>query len=87
MSRGRGLTVLELLVVVLIIMLLVALLLPVISASRNRARTTVCMSNMRQLVSALLMYRQDNGRSRPLPNMFSPTQRAERFFVVLLTMQ
>lgn len=80
MRREHGLTVLELLVVVLIIMLLVALLLPVISASRNRARTTVCMSNMRQLVSALLMYRQDNGAFPPFAQYVFPYTKSREVF-------
>ncbi|MGQ9657751.1 MAG: DUF1559 family PulG-like putative transporter [Fimbriimonadales bacterium] len=81
MRRSTGLTLMELLVVVLIIALLVALLLPVVSASRNRARTTACMSNMRQLVSALLMYRQDNGAFPPFAQSVFPYTKSREVFL------
>ncbi len=61
MKRARGWTLMELLLVIAIIALLVALLLPVLNESRKRARMTTCMSNMRQLASAMVMYRGDYG--------------------------
>ena len=63
-NRG-GFTLIELLVVIAIIALLAAILFPVFSAAREKARMTSCMNNQRQLVTALLMYVQDNGNKFP----------------------
>ena len=60
-SERHGFTLLELLVVVGIIALLMAILLPVFFAARERARTTACASNLRQLHLAFSMYAADNG--------------------------
>ncbi|MFQ3609975.1 MAG: prepilin-type N-terminal cleavage/methylation domain-containing protein [Fimbriimonadales bacterium] len=65
MQRRRrpelGLSLVELLVVVAIIALLVALLLPVLHQARKRSYTSTCISNLRQLVAAATMYRNDYG--------------------------
>ncbi|HEY3280738.1 MAG TPA: type II secretion system protein [Armatimonadota bacterium] len=55
-TESRGFTLVELLVVIAIIAVLAALLFPVFSAVRNRARITVCQSNMKQLSSAFELY-------------------------------
>lgn len=59
-----GFTILELLVVMAIISALLGLLLPALSASRERARITVCLSNCQQLGAALTAYLSDSESDR-----------------------
>lgn len=55
----RGLTLLELLVVISVLTLVAALLLPVLAQTREQGRRTVCLSNLRQIGKAHLLYLQD----------------------------
>ncbi len=58
-TRKRGFTLIELLVVIAIIAILAAILFPVFAQAKESAKKTVCLSNVRQLNAAWLMYAND----------------------------
>jgi prepilin-type processing-associated H-X9-DG protein/prepilin-type N-terminal cleavage/methylation domain-containing protein len=60
MRTRTAFTLVELLVVIGIIAVLIALLLPSLSRAREHARRTVCLSNLRQLAQAMMMYNNEN---------------------------
>ncbi len=55
----RGFTLIELLVVIAIIAILAAILFPVFAQAREQARKTSCISNIKQITTAQIMYTQD----------------------------
>jgi len=69
MNRNRSyysaFTLIELLVVIAIIAILAAILFPVFAQAREKARATTCLSNMKQLALATMMYAQDYDETYP----------------------
>jgi prepilin-type N-terminal cleavage/methylation domain-containing protein len=60
MKRIRiAFTLIELLVVIAIIAILAAILFPVFAQAREKARQTMCLSNLKQCVTGATMYSQD----------------------------
>ena len=60
MGRRRGFTLIELLVVIAIIALLMAFLIPALHRAREQGARAVCLSNVKQLTVAWVLYAQDN---------------------------
>jgi prepilin-type N-terminal cleavage/methylation domain-containing protein len=63
--KQRGFTLIELLVVIAIIAILAAILFPVFAQAREKARQTSCLSNEKQLGTAISMYVQDYDETYP----------------------
>jgi prepilin-type N-terminal cleavage/methylation domain-containing protein len=71
--RRRGFTLIELLVVITIIALLMGILVPTLSSARESARKVACLSNMRTLGLANILYATECD-NRLVP-FVDPTQR------------
>ena len=65
-AANTGSTLVELLVVVAVIAVLAAMLYPVLHAAREKARQSVCASNLHQLQLAVDMYVEDNDDGFPI---------------------
>lgn len=81
MRKRYGVSLIEILVVVFIIALVASLLMPVFVSSRRKAHENHCISNLKQLASALLMYRQDHGDFPPRLLGVMPYVKSRELFI------
>lgn len=58
-TSEQGFTLIELLTVIAIIAILASALLPALSKARQRGQSTKCLSNLKQLATAIAFYAQD----------------------------
>ncbi len=59
MDKRRGFTLVELLVVIAIIAILMAILMPTLRLAREQGKRAVCLSNLKQLMLAWILYAED----------------------------
>jgi len=73
MNKSGAFTLIELLIVIAVIMILGAILFPVFAQVREKARATACLSNMRQIGTATIMYTTDNDEAYPETKAYDAT--------------
>ena len=77
-ARRFGFTLVELLVVIGIIALLISILLPSLAAAREQGNRTKCLSNLKQIATAMVAYANNNKLYLPAPAPYNRF-RAEDF--------
>src|SRR5436853_6238532 len=70
-SKRSGFTLIELLVVIAVIAIIAAILFPVFARAREKARQATCLSNLKQLGAAVMMYMSDYDESFPFVLSYS----------------
>ena len=82
-ARKRAFTLIELLVVIAIIGILAAILFPVFARARENARKAACMSNLKQVGLAAMMYVQDYDERYPMSRPYYPAAPDLRWYDLL----
>ena len=72
-KREHSFTLIELLVVIAIIAILAAILLPALQAARERANSTSCLNNLKNLTTIGMTYVQDHRGYWTCPNYNTPS--------------
>jgi prepilin-type N-terminal cleavage/methylation domain-containing protein len=72
-ARKKAFTLIELLVVIAIIAILASILFPVFARARENARRASCLSNLKQIGLATMMYTQDYDEGYPYALTLIPT--------------
>lgn len=86
---NRAFTLVELLVVIAIVGILAALVTPEVARFQDRARSVVCINNLRQIGAGVLSYVGENDNTYPIiePNpdspIYSPEDEAQPLFIAL----
>lgn len=70
--KTRAFTLIELLVVIAIIAILAAILFPVFAQAKAAAKKAACVSNLKQMTLATLMYGNDYDDTFPVTNVWFP---------------
>lgn len=70
-AQRRAFTLVELLVVIGIIALLISILLPALQRVKEQAARTLCLSNHKQMLTAIQLYGGDNKEKLPFCNWLS----------------
>ncbi|MGQ9731654.1 MAG: type II secretion system protein, partial [Candidatus Zipacnadales bacterium] len=76
MRRNQGFTLIELMIVIAIIAILAAILFPVFNSARRKSLQASCVSNLRQLTTAMKMYAQDSDDRFPYALYADPQRSA-----------
>ena len=79
-ASSRAFTLIELLVVVAILGLLASLLLPALSSAKVRGRRAACLSNLRQIGTALHLYADDHEGRIPFGPVAPPFTSPASFY-------
>jgi prepilin-type N-terminal cleavage/methylation domain-containing protein len=79
---GKGFTLIELMVVVAIIGVLVAILVPSLSNARSRSRRVLCLSNLKQVGTAIYTYAENNNGLIPYGPAKAPPFTTMNFYPI-----